>query len=101
MAILCEFFLQSKNPSILIFDEATSSLDTENEALIRESIEKASKGRTTIIIAHRLSTIKDADKIIVMEQGKIVGEGKHDELLQTCEAYQRLINNQTVMVGSA
>lgn len=90
-----------KNPSILIFDEATSSLDTENEALIRESIEKASKGRTTIIIAHRLSTIKDADKIIVMEHGKIVGEGKHDELLQTCEAYQRLINNQTVMVGSA
>lgn len=90
-----------KNPSILIFDEATSSLDTENEALIRESIEKASKGRTTIIIAHRLSTIKDADKIIVMELGKIVGEGRHDELLQSCEAYQRLINNQTVMVGSA
>lgn len=90
-----------KNPSILIFDEATSSLDTENEALIRESIEKASKGRTTIIIAHRLSTIKDADKIIVMEHGKIVGEGNHSELLQSCEAYQRLINNQTVMVGSA
>lgn len=90
-----------KNPSILIFDEATSSLDTENEALIRESIEKASRGRTTIIIAHRLSTIKDADKIIVMEHGKIVGEGKHDELLQSCEVYQRLINNQTVMVGSA
>lgn len=87
-----------KNPAILIFDEATSSLDTENEALIRESIEKASKGRTTIIIAHRLSTIKDADKIIVMEKGKVVGEGKHDELLKTCATYQRLINNQTVMV---
>ena len=90
-----------KNPSILIFDEATSSLDTENEALIRQSIEKASKGRTTIIIAHRLSTIKDADKIIVMEKGKIVGEGKHNELLKTCKTYQRLINSQTVMVGGA
>lgn len=87
-----------KDPSILIFDEATSSLDTENEALIRQSIEKASKGRTTIIIAHRLSTIKDADKIIVMEKGRVVGEGKHKELLKTCETYQRLINNQTVMV---
>lgn len=90
-----------KNPSILIFDEATSSLDTENEALIKESIEKASRGRTTIIIAHRLSTIKDADKIIAMEKGRIVGEGKHDELLKTCKTYQRLINNQTVMVGGA
>lgn len=90
-----------KNPSILIFDEATSSLDTENEALIHESIEKASKGRTTIIVAHRLSTVKDADKIIVMEHGQIVGEGKHEELLKTCETYQRLINNQTVIVGWA
>ncbi len=90
-----------KNPSILIFDEATSSLDTENETLIRASIERASKGRTTIIIAHRLSTIKDADKIIVMEKGKIVGEGKHNELLKTCKTYQRLINSQTVMVGGA
>lgn len=90
-----------KNPAFLIFDEATSNLDTENEALIRASIEKASKGRTTIIIAHRLSTIKDADKIIVMEKGKIVGEGKHEELLKTCKTYQRLINNQTVMVGGA
>lgn len=87
-----------KNPAILIFDEATSSLDTENEALIRESIEQASKGRTTIIIAHRLSTIKDADKIIVVEGGKIVGEGTHDELLKSCGTYQRLINNQTVVV---
>lgn len=90
-----------KNPSILIFDEATSNLDTENEALIRRSIEKASQGRTTIIIAHRLSTIKDADKIIVMEKGRIVGEGKHEELLKTCKTYQRLINTQTVMVGGA
>lgn len=88
-----------KNPSILIFDEATSSLDVENEALIRESIEEASKGRTTIIIAHRLSTIKDADKIIVLEKGKVIAEGKHAHLLKTCEPYKKMINIQTVMVG--
>jgi ABC-type multidrug transport system fused ATPase/permease subunit len=88
-----------KNPSILIFDEATSSLDVENEAIIRESIEKASKGRTTIIIAHRLSTIKDADKIIVMEKGRIVGEGKHEELLRDNEIYRKMINIQTIIVG--
>lgn len=88
-----------KNPSILIFDEATSSLDVENEAIIRESIEKASKGRTTIIIAHRLSTIKDADKIIVMEKGRIVGEGKHEDLLRSNEIYRRMINIQTIIVG--
>ena len=88
-----------KNPSILIFDEATSSLDAENESLIKESIEKASKGRTTIIIAHRLSTIKDADKIIVMEKGQVVGEGKHGDLLETCATYRRLVSHQTVMIG--
>jgi ATP-binding cassette subfamily B protein len=88
-----------KNPAILIFDEATSSLDVENEAMIRESIEKASKGRTTIIIAHRLSTIKNSDKIIVLEKGRVVGEGKHHELLKTCEPYRKMINIQTVIVG--
>jgi len=88
-----------KNPAILIFDEATSSLDVENEAIIRESIEKASKGRTTIIIAHRLSTIKDADKIIVLEKGRIIGEGKHKDLLKNCESYRKMINIQTVIVG--
>lgn len=87
-----------KTPNILIFDEATSSLDTENESLIRQSIENASKGRTTIIIAHRLSTIKDVDKIFVLDKSKIVGEGKHSELIRSCEAYKRLINNQVVLI---
>jgi len=87
-----------KTPKILIFDEATSSLDTENEALIKESIENASKGRTTIIIAHRLSTIRDVDKIFVMEKGKIVGEGKHKELLGTCEVYKNLVSNQVTTI---
>lgn len=85
-----------KEPDILIFDEATSNLDSENEALIRESIEKASQGRTTIIIAHRFSTIRWVDKIIVLDKGRVVGEGTHEELAQSCEPYQRLIRNQII-----
>jgi ABC-type methionine transport system ATPase subunit len=86
-----------KNPHILIFDEATSSLDTENEARIRESIREASIGKTTIIIAHRLATVRDADKIFVFDEGKVVGEGSHDELLHSNEYYQRLVHNQVIM----
>jgi ABC-type multidrug transport system fused ATPase/permease subunit len=85
-----------KNPDILIFDEATSSLDSENEAMIRESIESASRGRTTIIIAHRFSTIKNVDKIFVFDKGKLVGEGTHSELTLSCEQYQRLVKNQQI-----
>lgn len=88
-----------KEPRILIFDEATSSLDTENEALIHQAIEKAAKGRTTILIAHRLSTIKDADKIFVLDKGKLVGQGTHEELMKTCKQYKNLINKQVVAVG--
>lgn len=85
-----------KEPDILIFDEATSNLDSENEALIRDSIERVSSGRTTIIIAHRFSTIRRADKTIVLEKGRVVGEGTHDWLSKHCEAYQRLTQNQMV-----
>lgn len=85
-----------KEPDILVFDEATSNLDSENEALIRESIEKASRGRTTIIIAHRFSTIRRVDKVFVFKKGCIVGEGTHEELARACEPYQRLIRNQMV-----
>lgn len=87
-----------KKPQILIFDEATSHLDTENEASIRKAIEKASRGRTTIIIAHRLSTIKNVDKIFVMEKGMLVGQGTHKELMESCEAYKRLISSQIASV---
>lgn len=87
-----------KEPDILIFDEATSNLDSENEAMIREAIEMVSKGRTTIIIAHRFSTIKSVDKIFVFDKGKLVGEGSHTELAQTCEYYQRLVKNQQYML---
>lgn len=86
-----------KNPHILIFDEATSSLDTENEQRIRESIIEASAGKTTLIIAHRLATVKDTDKIFVFDEGKLVGEGTHDELLQSNSFYQRLVHNQVIM----
>ena len=71
-----------KNPPIMIFDEATSALDNESEVLVQEAIEHLMKERTTFVIAHRLSTIRNADKIIVMDKGKIVQQGKHDELLQ-------------------
>ena len=83
-----------KEPDILIFDEATSSLDSENEGLIQESIEQASKGRTTIIIAHRFSTIRNVDKVIVFDKGKVVGQGTHEELAANCETYQRLARKQ-------
>lgn len=69
------------NPPIMIFDEATSALDNESEVLVQEAIERLMKDRTTLVIAHRLSTIRNADKIIVLDKGKIVQEGKHAELV--------------------
>ncbi|MDP3958010.1 MAG: ABC transporter ATP-binding protein [bacterium] len=85
-----------QQPEILIFDEATSNLDAENEALIHEAMREALKGRTGIIIAHRLSTIRDADKIIVMDDGAVVGIGTHEALMETCESYRKLIERQVV-----
>ena len=79
-----------KNPQILIFDEATSSLDTESESLIHQSMEKLCKNRTTIIIAHRLSTIKNADIIYVLKKGKIVESGNHDKLIAKKGSYYKL-----------
>jgi len=70
-----------KNPPIMIFDEATSALDNESEVLVQEAIEHLMKERTTFVIAHRLSTIRNADKIIVLDKGEIVQQGKHEELL--------------------
>ena len=78
-----------KNPSILILDEATSSLDSESEMLVQEALDRLMKGRTSFVIAHRLSTIKNCDKIVVMDQGKIVEQGTHDELVQIEEGVYR------------
>lgn len=83
-----------KNPDILIFDEATASLDAENEAKVMEAINDVSIGKTSIIIAHRLSTVRDADKIIVMDKGTVVGEGTHDELMKSNAIYQNLVAHQ-------
>jgi len=83
-----------KDAPILILDEATASVDNETEALIQKSLSKITKERTTIEIAHRLSTIKNADNIIVIDKGKIVESGKHENLLGQNEIYADLWNVQ-------
>ena len=83
-----------KNPPVLIFDEATSSLDTESEALVQEAIDRLMKGRTVFVIAHRLSTIQNADKIVVLDDGKIIQMGNHNTLVQKEGLYKRLYEMQ-------
>ncbi len=84
-----------RNPEILILDEATSALDTESEKLVQESLEKLMKSRTSLVIAHRLSTIKNADKIIVLDNGKIIEQGTHQELIAKSGHYKKLFDLQT------
>ena len=83
-----------QNPHIIVLDEATSSVDTETEELIQAAIEKLMKGRTALVIAHRLSTIQKADKIIVLDKGRIVESGTHQELLEIGGFYSNLYNMQ-------
>jgi len=82
------------DPRILILDEATSSLDSESEALIRDGLRSLRRGRTTFVIAHRLSTIESADQILVMEEGRVIERGTHDELLAANGRYRQLYDKQ-------
>jgi subfamily B ATP-binding cassette protein MsbA len=83
-----------KNPSLLILDEATSALDTESERVVQKALDNLMRDRTSIVIAHRLSTVLTADVIVVMQDGRIVARGKHEELLATCPLYDRLYQMQ-------
>ncbi|MBO4778453.1 MAG: ABC transporter ATP-binding protein [Bacteroidales bacterium] len=85
-----------KNPEILILDEATSALDTESERLVQDALANLMKDRTSLVIAHRLSTIKNSDNILVMNEGRIVESGKHEELIEMNGAYKRLHDLQLI-----
>jgi len=85
-----------KNPPILILDEATSALDSESEKAVQNALTKLMQNRTSIVIAHRLSTIRDADKIIVLQEGKIIEQGTHDLLAQKNGVYQKLVAMQNI-----
>jgi len=87
-----------KNPAILILDEATSSLDSENERLVQEALEKLMEGRTSFVIAHRLSTIHKADKIIVIDHGEVKEMGTHEELLALEDGIYRQLTKLQINV---
>jgi len=82
------------DPRILVLDEATSALDAESERLAQEALERAAAGRTTIVIAHRLATVRRADSIVVLDAGRVLDTGRHEELYARCELYRRLCDLQ-------
>jgi ATP-binding cassette, subfamily B, bacterial MsbA len=88
-----------KNPPIMILDEATSALDTESEKLVQNALENMMEHRTSIVIAHRLSTIQNADLIVVMNNGMIVEQGNHEELLKMKGTYKNLVTLQSLEVN--
>jgi len=82
-------------PRLLIFDEATSALDPESEAIIQDNLAEIARGRTLLIVSHRLTSLVSCDKILVLEQGRVLDYAPHAVLLQRCESYQRLWHQQT------
>ena len=84
------------NPRVLILDEATSNLDAESEAAVQAALARLMEGRTTIVVAHRLSTVRDADRIVVIEDARIVEQGAHDELMERRGTYRRLVEHQLI-----
>ncbi|MEM9868547.1 MAG: ATP-binding cassette domain-containing protein, partial [Bacteroidota bacterium] len=87
-----------KNPPIMVLDEATSALDTESERLVQDALEKMMQNRTSLVIAHRLSTIQNADAIVVMNKGRIVEQGTHDQLMKSQKSYKKLVEMQSFTV---
>jgi ABC transporter fused permease/ATP-binding protein len=87
------------DPRLLILDEATSSLDGESEALVHDALQTLMKGRSTLVIAHRLSTVKDADRIVVLDQGRVVDSGTHDTLVKKDGVYRTLVEHQLVLAA--
>ena len=90
-----------KDPQLLILDEATSALDSESERLVQEALDRLMVGRTSVVIAHRLSTIRKAHQILVMDKGKGIERGTHDELMKLNGAYAELIRLQDVVGGDS
>ncbi len=84
----------AKNPDIYIFDDAFSALDMKTDAKLREALQPITKEAVTLIVAQRIGTIRDAEQIIVLDQGKMVGKGKHEELLRNCDVYQEIAKSQ-------
>ena len=84
------------DPAMLIFDEATSSIDTRTEKIVQDGMDKLMKGRTTFVIAHRLSTVKNSDCIMVLEQGRIIERGTHDELIEAQGKYYQLYTGNAI-----
>jgi ABC-type multidrug transport system fused ATPase/permease subunit len=89
-----------RDPSILIFDEATSNLDSESEQLVREALERIARGRTVFIIAHRLSSVWRADKIVVIEDGELIQLGNHQDLVASNGVYRKLYSLQLSHPGA-
>ena len=90
-----------RNPKILLLDEATSALDSESETVVQNALDKAAEGRTTVVVAHRLSTIQKADVIYVLDGGRVVEHGRHEELVHQKGRYYEMVKLQELQKASA